>query len=100
MLLAVALRWATSHRITAEHADRYRSHLLSYLHVIRQMCPAQDLRPNHHEAIHLADLLLHCGPVHGWWMFPFERVIGMLQHVNTNNKLGAYKSPCSFAVLT
>jgi hypothetical protein len=28
------------------------------------------------------------GPVHGWWMFPFERVIGALQKTNTNYKIG------------
>ena len=24
------------------------------------------------------------GPVHGWWTFPFERLIGMLQDVRAN----------------
>ncbi|KAG2048976.1 hypothetical protein BDR06DRAFT_975564 [Suillus hirtellus] len=32
--------------------------------------------------------LLRYGPMHGWWMFPFERVIGGLQKTNMNYKIG------------
>jgi hypothetical protein len=35
-------------------------------------------------------MLLLFGPMHGWWMFVFERVIGMLQKTNTNDKLGEF----------
>jgi hypothetical protein len=33
-------------------------------------------------------MLLRFGPIHGWWMFPFERVIGLLQQFNTNSEMG------------
>ena len=26
--------------------------------------------------------------MHGWWMFTYERVIGLLQKINTNYKIG------------
>ncbi|KAG2148241.1 uncharacterized protein EDB93DRAFT_1085087 [Suillus bovinus] len=31
---------------------------------------------------------MYYGPMHGWWMFPFERIIGALQKTNTNYKIG------------
>ncbi|KIK76306.1 hypothetical protein PAXRUDRAFT_170343 [Paxillus rubicundulus Ve08.2h10] len=44
--------------------------------------------PNHHALLHLDDFLCRYGPMHGWWMFPFKRVIGSLQKMNTNHKIG------------
>ena len=39
-------------------------------------------------ALLVADYLRLYGPVRGWWMFPFERVIGDLQRTNTNSQQG------------
>ncbi|EGO25774.1 hypothetical protein SERLADRAFT_408035 [Serpula lacrymans var. lacrymans S7.9] len=38
-------------------------------------------------ALHLVECMESFGPVHGWWSFPFERYIGVMQKTNTNNKL-------------
>ncbi|KIJ09587.1 hypothetical protein PAXINDRAFT_87272, partial [Paxillus involutus ATCC 200175] len=43
---------------------------------------------NHHASLHMNEFLLRYGPMHGWWMFPFERIIGTLQKTNTNHKIG------------
>ncbi|KZT01428.1 uncharacterized protein LAESUDRAFT_636372, partial [Laetiporus sulphureus 93-53] len=66
----------------------YKTHMNSYLSSILRLRPERSLRPNHHNALHLGDFLLCFGPVHGWWMFPFERIIGILQQTATNGKLG------------
>jgi hypothetical protein len=29
--------------------------------------------------------------MHGWWMFPFERIIGALQKTNMNYKIGEHE---------
>ena len=60
---------------------------------IRALFPTIPLRVNHHVSLHLAEFFLRYGPAHGWWMFPFERIIGILQQVNTNFKIGT-PSPC------
>ena len=60
----------------------------AYLETLKDLQPTQHLRPNHLNALLVGRYLRLYGPVHGWWMFPFERVIGDLQRVSTNNKPG------------
>ncbi|KAH9912870.1 uncharacterized protein B0H18DRAFT_960738 [Fomitopsis serialis] len=50
--------------------------------------PVYLMKHCHHNAMHIPEFLMHFGPMPGWWMFPFERVIGLLQQVNTNGKIG------------
>lgn len=90
MLLATALRWATSHRTSEKHANEYMKNMRAYLATLRKLFPKRNLLPNHHSALFIGEMLLRFGPVHGWWCFPFERVIGLLQQVNTNSKMGTY----------
>jgi hypothetical protein len=87
-LLAIAIRWATSHRTSAMHAEKYTTTMKSYLETLKNLRPTQRLRPNHLNALLVSRYLRLYGPVRGWWMFPFERVIGDLQRSNTNNKPG------------
>ncbi len=88
MYLAIAIRWATSHRTSPHHATKYMEYMKKYLESLLCMFPEISLKPNHHNALHIGEFLLNYGPMHGWWMFPFERVINVLQQVNTNDKLG------------
>lgn len=87
-LLAIAIRWATSHRTSAMHAEKYTKTMKNYLETLRDLRPTQHFRPNHLNALLVSTYLRLYGPVQGWWMFPFERVIGDLQRSNTNNKPG------------
>ncbi|KZP09269.1 hypothetical protein FIBSPDRAFT_760231, partial [Athelia psychrophila] len=88
MLLATSLRWGTSNRTSPHHAELYTKNMRAYLATIRSLFPDRNLVPNHHNALYLGEMLLRFGPARGWWMFPFERVIGLLQKFNTNNKTG------------
>lgn len=87
-LLAIAIRWATSHRTSAMHVEKYTETMKAYLETLRDLRPTERFRPNHTNALLISRYLHLYGPVRGWWMFPFERVIGDLQRSNTNNKLG------------
>jgi hypothetical protein len=99
MFLSTALRWATSHQTSQRHADEYMRNMRAYLKSLRDLFPEMKLRPNHHNALFLGELLLRFGPVHGWWMYPFERLIGLLQKVNTNKKMGrSIRSLTTFGV--
>lgn len=99
MQLACAVRQGTSYQTSERHRTKYTSHMHTYLSDILKLKPGLSLVPNHHNALHLGDFLVRFGPVHGWWMFPFERLIGVLQDVNTNCKQGerlalqSYSSP-------
>ena len=88
MLLSIAIRWAVSHRTSEFHANQYRRHMMAYLKTLRELCPTMDLHPVHHNALHIPEFLLRFGPMHGWWMFPFERLIGILQKIKINFKIG------------
>lgn len=86
LLSAVSI--ATSRKTSHHHADMYRQHMQSYLIGIKELFPTFKFVPNHHMALHLPDYIRLYGPVHSWWAFPFERMIGMLQRILTNYKEG------------
>ena len=88
MLLATAIRWGTSDVTSQIHAEKYTQHMMAYLECILHLYPSFKLKPNHHGALHIGPFLLEFGPMRGWWMYPFERIIGILQKTNTNHKLG------------
>lgn len=88
VLLAAAIQWATSYRTSGMHAALYLDSLVAYYEVLKTLYPKMSWRPNHHAALHIGPQLLQFGPMHGWWMFVFERVIGLLQKTNTNFKVG------------
>lgn len=90
MELVIALRWALAPQITPLHVSRYMLHMKNYLRGLQCLFPWIKLRPNHHYALHLGELLMRFGPVRGWWTFPFERLIGFLQGVQTNMKPGGF----------
>jgi hypothetical protein len=79
---------ATSHTITPTSATAYRQHMLDYINGIKRLFPEYRLHPNHHMSLHIPDVLLLFGPVHSWWTFPFERLIGNLQRMPSNGKIG------------
>ncbi|KAJ3528879.1 hypothetical protein NM688_g7934 [Phlebia brevispora] len=62
MDLVLALQWATSPRISAFHVSRYMHHIKSYLEGLRRHISWIKLRPNHHYALHLGELMLRFGP--------------------------------------
>ncbi len=87
MLLAMAILWASSDRTSVIHYIKYMSYMQAYQRVLLELFPDRNLLPNHHAALHVGFFLLYFGPTRGWWMFPFERLIGRLQKFNTNGKL-------------
>ncbi|KAF9037198.1 hypothetical protein BJ165DRAFT_1303405, partial [Panaeolus papilionaceus] len=82
--LISAVQVAASHTTSAAHASTYHQHMLAYLQGLKRIFPDYSFRPNHHAALHLSDYIRFYSPVHAWWTFPFERIIGMLQRISTN----------------
>jgi hypothetical protein len=88
MSLLSAIILASSHVTSVARADLYIQHMQSYLEGIRELFPGYRFHPNHHMALHIHKYLLQYGPVPSWWTFPFERIIGMLQRIPNNGKIG------------
>ncbi|KIK72239.1 hypothetical protein PAXRUDRAFT_181096, partial [Paxillus rubicundulus Ve08.2h10] len=88
MLLAMAIWWGTSHITSEYHMRQYKQYMKVYLKCVKTIFLEIGWQPNHHASLHLDKFLHRYGPMHGWWMFPFERVIGSLQKMNMNHKIG------------
>ena len=91
MDLALATAWGFSRRTSPKHAERYEFYMKRYLTGIKELFPDYDLKPNHHYALHIPEILRSFGPLHGTWAFKTERLIGALQKLNTNSKIGKIK---------
>ncbi|KAJ6497216.1 hypothetical protein C8R47DRAFT_972377 [Mycena vitilis] len=88
MDLVSAVIILSSRKTSVANAQQAVQHLLSYRSQLSQLFPDYVCHPNHHMAMHIPEFLLLFGPVHGWWTFPLERLIGKLQRVPTNYKPG------------
>lgn len=86
LISAVVL--ASSRTTSLAIATAYLHNMKAYMEGIKKLFPQYQFRPNHHMALHLHEYLCWFGPVHGWWTFPFERLIGMLERMPTNFKIG------------
>lgn len=89
MDLAMALSWGLSRRTSAKHAERYLFYMKRYLEGVMELFPEYDLKPIHHYALHIPDILNDFGPLHGTWAFLVERLIGRMQKFKTNSKNGS-----------
>jgi len=91
MALFQAVGLLCRYTMTPERAMCYRTLLKTWiqdLHAVHPATKKQKCRDNIHAALHIYDFLLLFGPVASWWTFPFERMIGALQKINTNDGIG------------
>lgn len=88
MILFSAVRIVCLRTMTQARMDTYRDYMLQYIDQLRVLHPQTKYKPSHHMAVHLHDFLGLFGPVHFWWCFPFERVIGLLQRQPKNHIFG------------
>lgn len=88
MSLVSAVTVACKRTVTKERQETYRNQIAKYTQGLSKLYPAFDHRPNNHVAFHIYDFLTLFGPVHSWWTFPFERLIGQLQRMPSNHKFG------------
>jgi len=74
--------------MTQAHTLAYHNYVATWLGNLMKIhleaCPW----PNCHMALHIYDFLLLFGPVRSSWCFPFECLIGQLQQLLSNHKLG------------
>lgn len=90
MLLSSAIAVASSRVTSANNSREFLALIMEYRTELQRIFPDYELHSIHHMAIHIHQFLLMYGPVHGWWAFPFERMIGTLQRIPTNHKPGKH----------
>ncbi|THU96423.1 hypothetical protein K435DRAFT_797315 [Dendrothele bispora CBS 962.96] len=90
LLLSCALIVMTKDTITAERRDMFRH--LYRLHVLglRENFPGFFM-PSHHLAFHVYEFMDLFSTVRNWWAFFFERLIGRLQRIPSNHKVGQFE---------
>ena len=86
LVSAVRLLFQTS--TSKDLAERYLENITKYVRDLQTIHPEATFVPNHHMAFHIYDFLRLYGPAYSWWTFPFERLIGQLQCIKTNNRSG------------
>ncbi len=77
--------------VTQERATAYREHMKQWVDDLYSCHPHTKFHPkrtNVHISFHIYDFMLLWGPVISWWAFPVERLIGLLQQIKTNGRVG------------
>lgn len=97
MYLACAIRQGVNYQTSEKHVQAYAEYIFTYLEDLQRIRPDLSLLPSHHNVMHTPTFLLRFGPMPGWWMFPFEWVIGLLQKIKTNGKIGKTAVALSYA---
>ena len=91
MQLVCAVILACARITNVDRMRRYRECLQAYISQLPILYPKLRCESIHHMAFHIYDFLELFGPVHSWWSFPFERLIGQLQRLPTNHRFGSYR---------
>ena len=87
MALVSAVSLAYSHTMTPDQMTAYHEKILTWIANLQVIHPTAEHCINEHMAVHIFDFLKLFGPIHSWWCFPFEHLIGQLQCL-PNNKFG------------
>ena len=66
---------------SSTHTKAYQLCITEYVGALEQIHPGFNPWPNHHATIHIYDFLNLFGPVHSWWAFLFECLIGIPQRL-------------------
>jgi hypothetical protein len=91
MALFQAVVLACRFTVTLDRVRAYRQFIKEWVDGINKHHPHTTdhaRRTNIHAAFHIYDFLLLFGPIISWWCFPFERLIGVLQKITTNDQIG------------
>jgi hypothetical protein len=79
--LVSVVRDLISRSISADRARSLKASLVEALCEYELIAPSSDLSIMFHLLLHLADTVIRCGPVSGYWMFSYERYNGWLKRL-------------------
>jgi hypothetical protein len=99
MDLVCAISIACLRTMTVDRMDAYLRYLKSWVSGLKDLHPSSSHVINGHMAFHIYDFLQLFGPARSWWCFPFERLIGHLQHITHNHKHGELEATMTVSFL-
>ncbi|KAJ7258646.1 hypothetical protein C8J57DRAFT_1073653 [Mycena rebaudengoi] len=85
---ATALKMIVGRSIRLEKLPKIKSLLQTYLVTFAAIYGRDEMKPNHHWAVHVPDQLVDFGPVYNFWAFLTERLNKLLKNLNSNNWTG------------
>ena len=85
--LIICTNLVCSHSTSPADANQYLHHYIQYRKSSKSIFPGVKTRPNHHYAMHNADLMKFWGPLIKLSEFSYERHNGLLQKIKTNGHL-------------
>lgn len=95
MALVSAVSIACLRTMTEAHMSTYHRCMAMWVSGLQKIYPGRNNRMNGHMALHIYDFLRLFRPVHSWWCFPFERLIGQLRRLPTNHMFGGPFPVCA-----
>ncbi|KAJ7821384.1 hypothetical protein B0H14DRAFT_3471571 [Mycena olivaceomarginata] len=88
LLFAQALKILVGSTIRIDKVPVAADLLTKYLLEFAQLYGADEMKPNHHWAVHIPDQILDFGPVYTFWAFLTEWLNKILKNLNSNNWTG------------
>ncbi|KAJ7744275.1 hypothetical protein DFH07DRAFT_925148 [Mycena maculata] len=85
---ATALKILVGSSIRTDGLDRAVGLLRDYLLNFSKLYGIEQMKPNHHWAVHIPDQVLDYGPLYSFWAFLTERLNKVLKNLNSNNWSG------------
>ena len=99
MDLVCAVSIACLRTMTLDQRNTYLQYLKSWSSGMKDLHPSGNHTINGHMAFHIYDFIQLFGPVWSWWCFPFEQLIGHLQHLTHNHKHGELEASMTTSFL-
>ena len=92
MLLVSTISLVCMHTMTKARSNTYLDCMARYISDLPKLHPNANLKPNHHMSMHVPLFLWLFGPARSWWCFPYEQLIGQIQHLLSNHRIGQMES--------
>ena len=97
MDLVSAVHIANMQVTSPNHIQTYNTHIQWYTWKLKALFPDENLKPAHHAALHIRDMLHLFGPNHSHSGVHYEQYINFFHHMNTNEKIGEHRIGHSFS---
>jgi hypothetical protein len=98
--LVTAVLYGTPRRLTDKWIRIYDHYIFKYIRGLIHVYDDYKLTPNQHFSLHLSEVLRRFGPPHAYWAFPFERYIGLIRHIHTNQRPSAYSAGSHMSLIS
>ena len=99
MLLVSAITIACKRTTSQLHSQMYLQCMVPYISQLVDIHPHETVWPYHHMSMHLPHFFSLFGPAWTLWTYPFEQLIGQIQRLLSNHKLGKLSQIISLCII-